>query len=60
MNDLLVRINSVVSTLFKGCESGAPIILRSATTLLIAEMLPGIRSEEAFKFENHVSGMPGS
>lgn len=57
VNDLLVSIHSIVSTLLKGCESGAPIILRSATTLLIAEMLSRIGCEETFKFGNHVSEM---
>lgn len=57
VNDLLVRIHSIVSALFKGCESGAPIVLRSTTTLLIAEMLSSVGCEKAFKFRNHVSEM---
>jgi hypothetical protein len=36
-----------VVVLFQGSKAGTAVILRAATALLVTEMLPGVRSEEA-------------
>lgn len=57
VNSLLVRVHPVIPTLLKGCEPGAPIVLRAATALLIAKVLASIRSKKAFIHWDHVSEM---
>lgn len=49
VNGLLVGIHPIFAALFKGCESSAPIVLRSTASLFIAKVLPGVGSEETFK-----------